>query len=188
MTPQELRDELMTLLLAGHETTATALAWCFQLLLQHPEELDKLQQDNGRLDAIIKETMRIRPVVAVVARRLHAPLQVGDYTLPQGVMVAPNIEMIHHRDDLYPQPEQFRPDRFVDKQVETYEWLPFGGGIRRCLGASFAVFEMRTVIPVVLRRAQLQLADTGMDRVRRAAVVMVPERGVRVVLQQPLSA
>jgi cytochrome P450 len=188
MTPQELRDELMTLLLAGHETTATALAWCFQLLLHHPQELAKLKQDNGRLDAVIKETMRIRPVVAVVARRLHAPLQVGEYTLPKGVMVAPNIEMIHHRDDLYPQPEQFRPDRFVDKQVETYEWLPFGGGIRRCLGASFAVFEMRTVIPIVLRRARLHLADTGMDRVRRAAVVMVPERGVRVVLQQPPSA
>jgi cytochrome P450 len=188
LTPQELRDELLTLLLAGHETTATALAWCFQLLLQHPDELRKLRKDSSRVDAVIKETMRIRPVVSVVARRLHAPLQVGDYTLPSGVMVAPNIEMIHHRDDLYPQPEQFRPDRFVDKQVETYEWLPFGGGVRRCLGASFAVFEMRTVIPIVLRRARLQLADSGMDRVRRAAVVMVPERGVRVVLNEPLGA
>jgi cytochrome P450 len=193
MTVEELRDELMTLLLAGHETTATSLAWCFQLLLRHPEELGKLDDDLAtgsvtRLDAVIKEAMRIRPVVAVVARRLHAPLQLGEWSLPSGVMVAPNIELIHHRADLYPEPEQFRPDRFIDKQVETYEWLPFGGGIRRCLGASFAIFEMRTVIPIVLRRATLELADTQMDRVRRAAVVMVPERGVRVTLDRPLRA
>jgi cytochrome P450 len=191
MTVEELRDELMTLLLAGHETTATSLAWCFQLLLHNPDELAKLRDDlaNGgtaQLDAVIKETMRIRPVVPVVARRLHAPLQVGEWTLPAGVMVAPNIELIHHRDDLYPEPERFLPDRFVDSQAETYEWLPFGGGVRRCLGASFAIFEMRTVIPIVLRRASLTLADSTMDRVRRAAVVMVPERGVRVVLEQPL--
>lgn len=192
MTLEELRDELMTLLLAGHETTATSLAWCFQLLLLNPHELQRLQQDlaagsTSRLDAVIKETMRIRPVVPVVARRLHAELQVGRWTLPAGVMVAPNIELIHHRADVYPQPDEFRPDRFVDSQAETYAWLPFGGGVRRCLGASFASYEMRTVIPIVLRRATgLRLADNTMDRVRRAAVVMVPERGVRVVLDAPL--
>jgi len=194
MTVEELRDELMTLLLAGHETTATSLAWCFQLLLLNRHELRRLQDDlaqdsTARLDAVIKETMRIRPVVPVVARRLHAPLQVGAWTLPPGVMVAPNIELIHHRDDIYPQPDEFRPDRFVDAQAETYEWLPFGGGVRRCLGASFATFEMRTVIPIVLRRATaLRLADSTLDRVRRAAVVMVPERGVRAVLDGPLAA
>lgn len=194
MTVEELRDELMTLLLAGHETTATSLAWCFQLLLLNPHELRRLQDDlaqgsTTRLDAVIKETMRIRPVVPVVARRLHAPLQVGRWTLPPGVMVAPNIELIHHRADVYPQPDEFRPDRFVDSQAESYAWLPFGGGVRRCLGASFASFEMRTVIPAVLRRAtSLRLADGTLDRVRRAAVVMVPERGVRVVLERPLGA
>ncbi len=194
MTAEELRDELMTLLLAGHETTATSLAWCFQLLLLNPHELQRLKDDlaqgsTTRLDAVIKETMRIRPVVPVVARRLHADLQLDRWTLPPGVMVAPNIELIHHRDDLYPQPDQFRPDRFVDSQAETYAWLPFGGGIRRCLGASFASFEMRTVIPAVLRRAtSLRLADATLDRVRRAAVVMVPERGVRVVLDRPLES
>ncbi len=186
MNVEELRDELMTLLLAGHETTATSLAWCFQLLLLNPRELQALQEDiaagsTARIDAVIKETMRIRPVVPVVARRLHAPLQVGGWTLPAGVMVAPNIELIHHRDDLYPQPDQFRPDRFLDAQAESYEWLPFGGGVRRCLGASFAIFEMRTV-------TNLELADGTMDRVRRAAVVMVPERGVRVTLREPLVA
>jgi cytochrome P450 len=194
MTAEELRDELMTLLLAGHETTATSLAWCFQLLLLNRTELRRLQEDlaqssTARLDAVIKETMRIRPVVPIVARRLHAPLQVGEWTLPPGVMVAPNIELIHHRDDIYPQPDEFRPDRFVDSQAETYEWLPFGGGVRRCLGASFATFEMRTVIPIVLRRATtLRLADDTLDRVRRAAVVMIPERGVRAVLDRPLAA
>jgi cytochrome P450 family 135 len=193
MTVEELRDELMTLLLAGHETTATSLAWCFQLLMLNPDELRRLRDDiaagsTARLDAVIKETMRIRPVVPIVARRLHAPLQVGRWTLPPGVMVAPNIELIHHREDIYPQPHVFRPDRFLDSQAETYEWLPFGGGVRRCLGASFATFEMRTVIPVVLRRAQLRLADAALDQVRRAAVVMIPERGVRVVLEKPLVA
>jgi cytochrome P450 len=193
MTVEELRDELMTLLLAGHETTATSLAWCFNLLLQHPNELQRLRDDidsgsTTRLDAVIKETMRIRPVVSVVARRLHAPLQLGEWTLPAGVMVAPNIELVHRRPDLYPQPDRFLPDRFVNKQVETYEWLPFGGGVRRCLGASFAMFEMRTVIPIVLRRAALRLEQSRMDEVRRHAVVMVPERGVRVVVDRPLAA
>jgi cytochrome P450 family 135 len=194
MTREELRDELVTLLLAGHETTATSLAWCFNLLLLHPQETRRLREDldaggTTRLDAVIKETMRLRPVVSIVARRLHAPLQVGGWTLPAGIVVAPNIELVHHNPALYPGPERFEPDRFVDRQVETYEWLPFGGGMRRCLGASFATFEMRTVIPVVLRRAaSLRLAQQRMDNVRRAAVVMVPQHGVRVILDRPLDA
>jgi cytochrome P450 family 135 len=194
MTDQELRDELVTLLLAGHETTATSLAWCFNLLLVNPGALRSLREDlaaggSAWLDATIKETMRVRPVVSIVARTLHAPLQVGPWSLPAGVVVAPNIELVHHREALYPEPDRFDPGRFVDRQMETYEWLPFGGGVRRCLGASFAVFEMRTVIPVVLRRAaSLRLVSPRLDAVRRQAVVMVPEHGVRVVLDQPLSA
>ncbi len=194
MTDGELRDELMTLLLAGHETTATSLAWCFNLLLTHPVELRLLREDldaggTARLDAVIKETMRLRPVVSIVARRLHAPLQVGPWTLPAGVIVAPNIELVHHRADLYPNPERFDPGRFLDRQVETYEWLPFGGGTRRCLGASFATFEMRSVIPIVLRRAaSLRLVEQKVDAVRRRAVVMVPQHGVRVVLDRPLES
>jgi cytochrome P450 len=105
------------------------------------------------------------------------------------VVVAPNIELVHHRADLYPDPERFDPGRFVDRQVETYEWLPFGGGVRRCLGASFAIFEMRTVIPIVLRRApSLRLVEAQMDPVHRAAVVMVPKHGVRVEMDRPLQA
>jgi cytochrome P450 family 135 len=193
MTDQELRDELMTLLIAGHETTATSLAWCFNLLLTHPDEMRRLRDDldtgsTSRLDAVIKETMRIRPVVPVVGRRLHAALQVGQWTLPPGAFVAPNIELVHHHPGLHPDPERFDPDRFVDRQVETYEWLPFGGGVRRCLGASFAIFEMRTVIPIVLRRAALRLVEQRLDKVHRRAVVLVPEHGVRVVLERPLAA
>jgi cytochrome P450 len=194
MTAPELRDELLTLLLAGHETTATSLAWCFNLLLTHPDEMRRLREDidaggSARLDAVIKETMRLRPVVSIVARRLHAPMRVGGWTLPAGVVVAPNIELVHHRADIYPEPERFLPGRFVDRQAETYEWLPFGGGTRRCIGATFAIFEMRTVIPVVLRRASsLRLVEPRLDVVRRQAVVMVPERGVPVVLQRPLDA
>jgi cytochrome P450 len=194
MSREELRDELMTMLVAGHETTATSLAWCLNLLLLHPEERRALCEDldgggTTRLDAVIKETMRLRPVVSIVARRLHAPLTVGAWTLPAGVVVAPNIELVHHRADLYPDPERFDPGRFVDRQVETYEWLPFGGGVRRCLGASFAIFEMRTVIPIVLRRApSLRLVEAQMDPVHRAAVVMVPKHGVRVEMDRPLQA
>ena len=194
MTEQELRDELMTLLIAGHETTATSLAWCFNLLLANPQELRRLNDELGsvgsvgkRLDAVIKETMRVRPVVSIVARRLHAPLQLGGWSLPAGIAVAPNIELVHHHKALHPDPERFQPDRFIDRQAETYEWLPFGGGTRRCLGASFAIFEMRTVIPIVLRRAaSLRLVEPRLDAVRRRAVVMVPEHGVRVVLDRPL--
>jgi cytochrome P450 family 135 len=192
MSREELRDELMTMLVAGHETTATSLAWCLNLLLLHPAEQQALRDDldsgsTTRLDAVIKETMRLRPVVSIVARRLHAPLPLGTWTLPEGAVVAPNIELVHHRADLYPDPDRFDPGRFVDRQVETYEWLPFGGGVRRCLGASFAIFEMRTVIPIVLRRApSLRLVEPQMDPVHRAAVVMVPKHGVRVVMDRPL--
>jgi cytochrome P450 len=192
MSDQELRDELMTLLVAGHETTATSLAWCFNLLLTHPDELRKLRDDldaggTARLDAVIRETMRIRPVVSIVARRLHAPMQLGRWQLPAGVLVAPNIELVHHHAGLHRDPDRFDPDRFLDRQVEAHEWLPFGGGTRRCLGASFATFEMRSVIPIVLRRAALRLVDARLDNVRRRAVVMVPEHGVRVVLERPLA-
>lgn len=192
MSDRELRDELMTLLVAGHETTATALAWCFNLLLTHPHELEALRADldagsTARLDAVIKETMRIRPVVSIVARRLHAPMQLGQWQLPAGVLVAPNIELVHHHAGLHRDPDRFDPDRFVDRQVETYEWLPFGGGTRRCLGASFATFEMRTVIPIILRRAALRLVVPRLDSVRRRAVVMVPQHGVRVILERPLA-
>ena len=189
MSDVELRDELMTLLLAGHETTATALAWFFDQVLHNPPVLARLQAEladghTAYLDAAISETMRLRPVVGMVARKLSAPMQVGPYLLPAGAVVAPNIFLAHRRPDVYPEPLRFRPERFLDGRVEMYAWLPFGGGIRRCVGAEFALFEMRTAIPEILRGATLRAADRRPDTISRRAVTLVPARGTRVIVDQ----
>jgi cytochrome P450 len=196
MTDRELRDELMTLLVAGHETTATSLAWAFDLLLHNPETLDKLQTElaEGRMDyleADIKETMRIRPVIAIIGRLLKRDWDLGGYHLPAGTSVEPHIWLIHHREDIYPEPEKFKPERFLEgPQPDASSYLPFGGGVRRCLGASFATFEMKTVIPQVLALTQMRPADSRPARVKREAVTMVPEGGARVIVEQrkPLQA
>ena len=163
LTDEELRDELMTLLVAGHETTATTLAWAFQLLLRDRTKLARLQgeidageEDGVYLDAVIKETLRIRPVVPGVIRKLTAPIELAGYELPAGMRVAPNIYLTHRRPDVYPEPERFRPERFLERPAETYSWIPFGGGVRRCLGAAFATYEMKVVIPAILRMVRLQ--------------------------------
>jgi cytochrome P450 len=188
MTDQELRDELMTLLVAGHETTATSLAWAFDLLLRHPAELERLSaeveagESTDYLDAVIKETLRIRPVVPGVIRVLTAPIELNGFELPAGTRVAPNIYLTHRRPDVYPEPERFRPERFLDGGPDTYSWIPFGGGIRRCLGASFALYEMKIVIPAILRRVQLRAVEPGPERIRRRAVTFVPEHDARVVV------
>ena len=190
MTDNELRDELMTLLVAGHETTATSLAWAFDLLLRHPAELERLtaevESGNGSdyLDAVIKETLRIRPVVPGVVRVLKAPVELNGFELPAGVRVAPNIYLTHRRPDIYPEPERFRPERFLDSGADTYTWIPFGGGIRRCLGASFALYEMKVVIPAILRRVQLRAAAAEPERIRRRAVTFVPEHDGTVVVEK----
>jgi cytochrome P450 len=189
MTDQELRDELMTLLVAGHETTATSLAWAFDLLLRHPAELERLMAEvesgvgSDYLDAVIKETLRIRPVVPGVVRVLKAPVELNGYELPAGVRVAPNIYLTHRRPDVYPEPERFSPERFLNGGPDTYSWIPFGGGIRRCLGASFAQYEMKVVIPAILRRVQLRAAAAEPERIRRRAVTFVPEHDARVVVE-----
>jgi cytochrome P450 family 135 len=189
MTDQELRDELMTLLVAGHETTATSLAWAFDLLLRHPAELARLraeiEADNGTdyLDVVIKETLRIRPVVPGVIRVLKAPTELHGFQLPAGVRVAPNIYLTHRRPDVYPEPERFRPERFLEDAPDTYSWIPFGGGIRRCLGASFALYEMKIVIPAILRAVELRAAAAEPERIRRRAVTFVPEHDGRVVVE-----
>jgi cytochrome P450 family 135 len=190
MTDQELRDELMTLLVAGHETTATTLAWAFDLLLRHPAELEQLtaEMDAGDgadyLDAVIKETLRIRPVVPGVVRVLTAPTELNGFELPAGTRVAPNIYLTHRRPDVYPEPERFRPERFLgDGGPDTYSWIPFGGGIRRCLGASFALYELKIVIPAILRGVQLRAADPEPERIRRRAITFVPEHDAQVVVE-----
>jgi cytochrome P450 len=189
MSDKELRDELMTLLVAGHETTATALAWAFELLLANPRTLERLEDEvlsggEAYLDAVIKETLRLRPVLPLVGRMLKAPMTLNGYRLQAGTMLAPCIYLTQRRADVYPEPERFRPERFLDEQPDTYAWLPFGGGIRRCIGASFAMFEMKVVIPAVIRRMRLRAVGRKPEPIRRRAITFVPGRDATVVAER----
>ena len=188
MSDSDLRDQLMTLLLAGHETTATALAWAFDLLLRHPRELGRLrdsleQGEEDYLRATITESLRLRPVVPIAGRRLATELEVDGVTLPVGTDVAPAIWLTHTRADAYPEPFAFRPERFLEEGPETYAWIPFGGGIRRCLGAAFAEFEMRIALREVLTRCDLHKADPRPERVGRRNITLSPKDGTPVVLK-----
>jgi cytochrome P450 len=187
MTDDEVRDELVTLLFAGHETTATSLAWAFDLLLHNPRVLSRLRAelDGGGseyLDATIMETLRVRPVVPIVDRRVREPTRIGGHTIPAGAVVCPNIYLTQRRDDLYPDPAEFRPERFAGQPPAGTGWFPFGGGIRRCLGATFAMFEMRIVIPEVLDAVTLRPASPRPARIRRESVTFVPHDGARCVV------
>ncbi|HET8639189.1 MAG TPA: cytochrome P450 [Solirubrobacterales bacterium] len=189
MSDSDLRDQLMTLLLAGHETTATALAWSFDLLLRHPEQLGKLRASlqEGSEDymrATITEALRLRPVVPLAGRRLAKPIVADGYELPAGTDVSPAIWLTHTRADLYPEPFAFRPERFLDESPETYAWIPFGGGVRRCLGASFAEFEMRIMLREVLTRCELHKADPRPERIGRRNITFSPREGTPVVLTE----
>jgi cytochrome P450 len=195
LTDDELRDELMTLLVAGHETTATALAWTLERLVRHPDVLARLYEEHAAggdaggeyLDAVIKETLRLRPVVPAVVRLLRAPVELGGWELPEGVHIGPSIYLLHRRPDIYPSPDEFRPERFLERPAGTYEWIPFGGGIRRCLGASFALYEMRVVLQTILDRVQLSASADAPERIVRRAVTFTPSDGGRVVAA-PVSA
>jgi cytochrome P450 len=187
MTDEEVRDELVTLLFAGHETTATSLAWAFDLLAHHPRALNRLtaELDRGEqdyLDAVIKETLRLRPVVALVDRHVREATEIGGHAIPAGVIVCPNIYLAQRRADLYENPAEFWPERFAGQAPPAFAWFPFGGGIRRCLGASFATFEMGIVIPEVLRAVTLRPASRRPARIRREAVTFVPHNGARCVV------
>ena len=186
MGDRELRDELMTLLLAGHETTATSLAWAFERLVRHPDKLERLRTEareggDEYADAVAKETLRLRPVLPIVARMLQEPMEIGGYPLPAGATLAPCIHLIHRRPDVYPEPRAFRPERFLEHPPGTYTWIPFGGGVRRCIGASFALFEMRQIMQAIASSVELAPADDGGERVTRRAITLVPARGASVV-------
>jgi len=184
MSDAELRDELVTLLLAGHETTATALSWAVERLVRHPDAWERLRSgDEAWVDAVVKETLRLRPVLPIVARKLTRPLTVRGWDLPAGVTVAPCIHLVHRRPDVYPEPSRFRPERFLERPAGTYTWIPFGGGVRRCLGASFALFEMQAVLRVLARMVDLRPTAPEGERVSRRSITLVPARGgeVRVV-------
>jgi cytochrome P450 family 135 len=180
----ELRDHLITLLLAGHETTATTLAWTFERLVRHPEALARASTgDEAYIDAVVQESQRLRPVITYVMRTLQAPMTVGGHEVPAGATLGTSITLMHRRADLYPQPLAFRPERFLEAKPETYTWVPFGGGVRRCLGAAFASFEMRQVLDVVLSSRRLTAADPRPERYRRRGITFVPGRGASVVAQ-----
>ncbi len=188
MTQQELRDELVTVLGAGHETTATAIAWAFVLLLHNPDVLDRLTRSladgDDYLDATIKETLRMRPVVTDVGRKLTREIELGGYRIPAGALVMPGIVGIHFREDLYPSPDAFRPERFLGQAPDNYAWIPFGGGVRRCIGASFAQFEMRVIIRAILEHARLRAVGRRPERSKLRNVTAAPARGCRVVLER----
>jgi len=187
LTDVDLRDQLLTLLLAGHETTATSLAWAFDLLLRHPQALGKLRDaieagEEDYMRATISEVLRLRPVVPLAGRRLGVDLEAGDLRLPAGTDVTPAIWLAHTRADVYPEPFAFRPERFLDEAPDTYAWVPFGGGIRRCLGAAFAEFEMRIVLREVLTRCELHKADPAPEKIGRRSITISPKGGTPVVL------
>ena len=193
MSDKELRDELMTLLVAGHETSATALAWALDALSHHPHALTRLRDEvdageDAYLEAVVKETLRLRPVIALVLRRLLEPMEIGGRPLPAGVNVAPCIYLLHRRPDLYDEPRAFRPERFLEKPPGTYTWIPFGGGVRRCLGASFAQFEMKVVLRELVSRLHIRAAGAEPERRVRRAIVFAPHRGGEVVITRRAAA
>jgi cytochrome P450 len=188
MDDKELRDQLMTLLLAGHETTATALAWTFDLLLRHPAELGRLRGsleagEEAYLKATIAESLRLRPVIPLAGRRLAEDLVTDDLELPAGTDVTASIWLTHTDPELYPEPLAFRPERFLEAAPETYAWIPYGGGVRRCLGAAFAEFEMRIVLREVLTRVSLRKADPSPEKTGRRNITFSPRAGTPVVVE-----
>jgi cytochrome P450 len=189
MTDIELRDELMTMLLAGHETTATGLAFAFDLLPRNPRVLARLREeldggDDTYLDAVVTETLRLRPVIDAAERTLTRPRTIGGWDLPAGIRVYPAIAVVHLREDLYPQPYEYRPERFVDGEAESYSWLPFGGGIRRCIGAALAQAEMAEVIRTVVSRVDLEPTRPDPEPVVMRGITLVPRHGTPVVVRR----
>jgi cytochrome P450 len=188
MSDAEVRDELLTLLTAGHETTATSLAWAVERLSRHPEKLERLRGeaenggDDAYLTATIQETLRLRPVISVVLRRLTEPVELAGYELPARVSVVPSVYLVHRNPRVYPDPQAFRPERFLENPPGTYTWIPFGGGVRRCLGASFAQFEMTVVLRELVKRREIRPADPRPERIFRRAITETPRHNAKVVL------
>ena len=195
MSREELRDELMTLLVAGHETTASQLAWTFERLAREPAVLERLSEEvaagdgDAYLTATVQEAMRRRPVIPNAAPRLTVePVEVGGWSYPAGICLVANAYLVHHDPDVYDEPYAFRPERFLHSPPGTYTWIPFGGGRRRCLGASFAMLEMRVVLREVMRRGGIEPVDGGRERARRRAITISPSRGARTRLRAPAPA
>jgi cytochrome P450 len=185
MSDVEVRDELMTMLAAGHETTATGLAFAFDLLLHNPDVLarlrDELASDTEEyLEATATETLRLRPVIDAAERTLTEPRVIAGHELPAGIRVYPAIAIVHHREDLYSEPERFRPERFLEDDAESYTWLPFGGGIRRCIGAALAQAEMAEVLRIAFSRVELEPLRSAPDPVVMRGITLAPRHGAQV--------
>jgi cytochrome P450 len=191
-TDRELRDELVTVVGAGHETTATALAWAMERLLRNRRVLDRLRtaladgDEEGYLDAVIKETLRVRPIIVDVARRATVPFEIGGYTVPAGTLVLASIAALHYRPDLYEDPSAFRPERWLNGAPDSYAWIPFGGGVRRCLGAAFAHEEMKIVLREVVLRADLRAVSAEDEKPVLRNITLAPKHGAQVMLAAPL--
>jgi cytochrome P450 len=190
MDDKEVRDELLTLVLAGHETTANSLSWAWERLVRNPDAHEALREAtrNGgdsaeQVEATIIESMRSRPVVPFIGRRVTVPWRLGPYGVSADTPIGMSILLVHHREDLYPEPFEFRPERWLGRKPGTYEWIPFGGGIRRCLGAALAMAEMRVVLEAMARRLDLEAAEPEPERALHRNVTMIPARGGRVVLR-----
>jgi cytochrome P450 family 135 len=190
LSDKELRDELLTLVLAGHETTANSLAWTWERLVRTPAAHERLREAvrsgedaDEEIEAAIVEGMRCRPVIPIIGRRVKLPWRLGEYAVPPETPVAMSILLVHHREDLYPQPFEFKPERWLGRKPGTYEWIPFGGGIRRCLGAALAMAEQRVVLQAMARRLDLEADDPEPERAVHRNVTMIPSRGARVVVR-----
>jgi cytochrome P450 len=191
LSDKELRDELLTLVLAGHETTANQLAWTWERLLRSPSAYEQLReairtdtQAEQAVENVILESMRSRPVIPIIGRRVSVPWRLGEYVVPAGSAVSISILLVHHREDLYDEPFAFRPERWVDRKPGTYEWIPFGGGTRRCLGAQLAMAEQRVVLSAMARRLDLEADRPEPERAHHRNVTMIPARGARAVLRR----
>ena len=190
MSDREVRDQLMTLLLAGHETTATGLAWAFDLLFRNPEQFARLTEevrsgdDHAYTDAVIDETLRVRPVVPFTGRELREPTTLDGFDFEPGQVILVAMWLTHTRADLYPDPFAFRPERFLDESTETYSWIPFGGGTRRCIGAAFAELEMRVALRTILRECDLRPASDAPEKPIRRNVTMSPAQGTPAVMKR----
>ena len=188
MSDNEICDAMRTLLLGGHDTTASTLTWVLERISRFPEALARLEsaalaEDDEYLDAVIKETMRLRPAFPLTARLATEPFELPGLTIPSGTMVVPYITLVHRRPELYPDPLAFRPERFLDTRAGTYTWIPFGGGPRRCIGAAFSMAEARIVLRTILRQARIEPSRRRAERVARRNVFIVPARDGRVTLQ-----
>ena len=194
MNDGEVRNELLTLVLAGHETTANSLSWTWERLVRNPDARESLLhavrsgEDSAEwVEATIVESMRSRPVVPFIGRRVKVPWRLGPYAVPADTAIGMSILLLHHREDLYPEPFEFRPERWLGRKPGTYEWIPFGGGIRRCLGAALAMAEQRVVLEATARRLDLEAAEPEPERALHRNVTMIPARGGRVVLRSRVS-